>query len=638
MGPRHARMGRLRRHILYRMIRKLAISLLCLALLWGAYEIHGMDPARSLGSGSSAKLLVSRFPDRSQPASLSGQSVVSPVFVFVTSDAGIRSVRFSIDGETYRIDRSSPFDLNGTAADGSALPWSPSAGAQTITATVRLKNSTQTLTGTIITSTTSTSTTLATATTAAPTTATTTLPAPTTTTVAPQQTCTGVRIAPGSDVQSALNAYSSGASFCLGAGLHRLRSTLVPKDGQIITGEAGAILSGAKLITEWTYDSGNSRWYHTGGTARPAVLSGLCADGTDACKYPDDVWRNNIRLRRVTSLAALGSGGVYIDYGSDRIYVKDDPTNAVMELSATPQALISNANNYGTPDVALSGFVVEKFANRAQQPAVQMGPGWIVDRLEIRRNHGVGVEGGSRSVVRNSHIWGQGQLGLSGPGTVDARVEDNEIDGNNAAGYDAGWEGGGSKWAFTRNLVVRGNYVHDNRGAGLWTDGDNLYTIFEGNKVENNTGPGILHEISYDAVIRNNNLRHNAAAAAGKSIWWGADILLNGSQNVQVYGNRIDSSVNGISLIDTDRGSGRYGTYKVANTDVHDNILALGAGADTGLVGRSSAFQSTANNRFRANTYYVPALTGRSWEWQGSLTKEEWQRYGQDTTGTFLLG
>jgi parallel beta-helix repeat protein len=339
----------------------------------------------------------------------------------------------------------------------------------------------------------------------------------------------------------------------------------------------------------------------------------------------------------VLSLTGLGSGEVYIDYGSDRVYVKDDPTNAFMELSSTPQALVGNGNNSGIPDVALSGFAVEKFANRAEQPAIQMGPGWVVDGLEVRNNHGVGVESGSRSVLRNSHIWGQGQLGLSGPGAADTRVEDNEINGNNACGYEPGWEGGGSKWAFTRNLLVRGNYVHDNHGAGLWTDGDNLYTTFEGNKVEDNAGPGILHEISYDAVIRNNTLRRNALAAAGKSIWWGADIMLNDSQNVEISGNRIDSTVNGLGLVDADRGSGRYGTYKVANTDVHDNVFTLAGVAQAGLVGRSSAFLSTAANRFRSNTYYVRSLTGRSWQWQGSLTKDDWQRYGQDTTGAFQL-
>src|SRR4029453_5801703 len=134
-----------------------------------------------------------------------------------------------------------------------------------------------------------------------------------------------------------------------------------------------------------------------------------------------------------------------------------------------------------------------------------------------------------RSLLHNSHIWGQGQLGLSGSSAVDARVEDNEVDGNNAAGYDSEWEAGGSKWAFTRNLLVSGNYVHGNHGPGLWTDGDNFYATYENNQIEGNDGPGIFHEISYDAVIRNNSLRRNALAFAGRSIWWGADIMLNGS-------------------------------------------------------------------------------------------------------------
>jgi parallel beta-helix repeat protein len=631
MRARHARKGRFRISSTNRPAWKIVISLLCVALFWGAYQVQ----ARSLGSGTG--LLVSRFADRSRAVGLSGQSLAAPLFVFVTSERAVRSVTFSVDGQTYHVDRSRPFDLNGTSTNGRASPWWPSAGNHTITATVRLRHRTYALSGTIAVSPTSTSTTRAPSTTAAPTTTTAPSPAPTTT-VAPQSSCSGARLAPGSDIQAALNAAGEGAGFCLGAGLHRPRSTLVPKRGQRIGGEAGAVLSGAKPITGWSYDSGGGRWYHTGGTSRPAFLSGQCADGTDSCKYPDDVWRNNMRLRRVLSLTGLGSGEVYVDYGSDRIYVMDDPTNALMELSATPQAIVSKSNNSGVPDVALSGFVVEKFANRAQQPAIQMGPGWVIDRLEVRHNHGVGVESGNRSLLHNSHVWGQGQLGLSGANAVDARVEDNEVNGNNAAGYEPNWEGGGSKWAFTRNLLVSGNDVHDNRGPGLWTDGDNLDTTYEGNKVESNYGPGILHEISYDAVIRNNSLRRNALAVAGKSIWWGADITLNGSQNVQIYGNRIDSSVNGIGLVDTDRGSGRYGTYKVTNTDVHDNVLALAGAAQTGLAGRSSAFLSTAGNRFRANTYYITSLTGRSWQWQGSLTKEEWQRYGQDTTGTFQLG
>ncbi len=627
-------------------MRRFVLSLLCVALLSLLYGVYAMIPARSLGSGKHVRLLVSQSPDRSKATSLRGQSLASPLYVFVSSDPAIREVTFSVDGHSSSTERSSPFDLSGTAADGGALPWSPAAGAHTIAAAVQLKATTRTLAGTLVvdsttTTTTTTTTTATTATTAPPTTATTAPPtttptAPPTTTPTDQPACTGVRLSPGSDIQAALNANSTGSSFCLGAGTHRLRAPLTPRRGQKISGEAGAILSGAKLVTGWTYDSGNRWWYHAGGTSRPTALSGQCADGTDLCKYPDDVWRDNLRLRRAPSLAGLGSGGVYVDYGADRLYLKDDPTNAVVELSATPQAFVSGGNNSGTPDAVLSEFAVEKFANPAQQPAVQMGPGWLIDGLDVRRNHGVGIESGSGSVLRNSHIWAQGQLGLSGGGSVGALVENNEINDNNTAGYSPGWEGGGSKWAFTRSLTVRGNYVHDNRGAGLWTDGDNLYCTFENNKVENNAGPGIQHELGYDAVIRNNSLRNNALATAGKSIWWGADVVLNDSQNVQLYGNRIVSSVNGISLIDTDRGSGRYGVYKVANTDVHDNTLTMAAGTQTGLVGRSTAFQSTAGNHFQGNTYYLPTLDGLFWQWQASLSKDGWQRLGQDTTATFL--
>ena len=69
------------------------------------------------------------------------------------------------------------------------------------------------------------------------------------------------------------------------------------------------------------------------------------------------------------------------------------------------------------------------------------------------------------------------------------------------------WEAGGTKFARTRDLVVRRNFVHHNRGPGLWTDIDNVRTLYEANRVEDNGEAGILHEISYAAVIRNNVVR-----------------------------------------------------------------------------------------------------------------------------------
>ena len=450
--------------------------------------------------------------------------------------------------------------------------------------------------------------------------------------------CTGRTVRVGADIQAAIDAAGPNGRLCLAAGTHRLKQPLRPKAGQRIGGR-GAVLSGARPLERWTAD-GSGRWRHAGVAGQPAGLLGECAGGGTACRYPDDVWRDDTRLKRVLSLDDLAPGTVYLDYAADRIWVADDPSDADMEISVTPSAIRSGSNERGTARVRLSGLVVERFANPAQAaPAVEMGPGWVVDGLEVRENHGEGVDVGSRSILRNSHIHHQGQLGLGGAGAVGALVEGNRIDHNNTAGYDPAWEAGGSKWAAgTQRLTVRGNHVFANNGPGLWTDGDNVDTVYENNLVEQNMGPGIIHEISYDAVIRGNTVRDNSRSTAGRSIWYGSEILVNSSQRVEISRNTVVSNDNGngIGLVDTDRGSGRLGVYRVAEVDVHDNVVRMATGAETGLVGREEAFQPGAKVRFRRNTYHVPDPGARFWQWEGALDADGWRDRGQDRDGTFV--
>jgi hypothetical protein len=449
--------------------------------------------------------------------------------------------------------------------------------------------------------------------------------------------CRGRTVRVGADIQAAIDAAGPNGRLCLAGGVHRLTRPLRPRAGQRIGGP-GAVLSGARPLRHWARDPASGRWYHAGLTRDPGRLAGECADGTAACLYPDDVWQDRARLQRVLSADALGPGMVYLDYGADRIWVADDPTRARMEISVTSHAILSGSNERGVARVRLSGLVVERFANPAQSAAaVEMGPGWVVDGLEVRENHGGGIDNGSRSVLRNSHVHHQGQLGLSGSGAVGAVVERNRIDHNNTAGYDSAWEAGGAKWAAgTGRLTVRGNQVLDNNGPGLWTDGDNVDTLYEHNLVEGNQGPGILHEISYDAVIRGNTLRDNARESAGRSIWYGSDILVNSSQRVEIADNTVVSSVNAIGLVDADRGAGRLGPYRVAEVDVHDNVIRMAPGAETGLVGRMTAFEPGAQVRFRRNTYHVPDPGADFWQWEGSLDAAGWRGRGQDRDGSFL--
>jgi parallel beta-helix repeat protein len=456
---------------------------------------------------------------------------------------------------------------------------------------------------------------------------------------APDRTpaCRGRTVPVGADIQAAIDAAGPNGRLCLAAGTHRLERPLRPKAGQWIGGR-GAVLSGARPLRRWVRDAASGRWRHPGVTRDPGRLPGECADGTTACLYPYDVWRDSTRLRRVLSPEELRPGTVYLDYGADAIWVADDPSGHKLEISVTRHAILSGSNERGVARVRLSGSVVERFANPAQSAAaVEMGPGWVVDGLEVRENHGGGIDSGSRSVLRNSHIHHQGQLGLSGSGAVGALVEGNRIDHNNTAGFDPAWEAGGAKWAAgTERLTVRRNQVLDNNGPGLWTDGDNVHTTYEGNLVVGNLGPGILHEISYDAVIRGNTVRDNARSTAGRSIWWGSDILVNSSQRVEISRNTVVSSTNAIGLIDTDRGVGRLGPYRVAEVDVHDNVVRMAPGAETGLVGRGTAFQPQAQVRFRRNTYHVRDPGAESWQWEGPLDAAGWRDRGQDRDGRFL--
>ena len=71
-----------------------------------------------------------------------------------------------------------------------------------------------------------------------------------------------------------------------------------------------------------------------------------------------------------------------------------------------------------------------------------------------------------------------------------------------------GCTGGGKFWD-VRNVKVTNNYVHDNKGVGLWADTNDNNFLFEGNWIEDNDGQAIFWETSYNIAIRNNVIRHN---------------------------------------------------------------------------------------------------------------------------------
>jgi parallel beta-helix repeat protein len=260
----------------------------------------------------------------------------------------------------------------------------------------------------------------------------------------------------------------------------------------------------------------------------------------------------------------------------------------------------------------------------------------------VRYNSQAGVEVNNGSIVRGNNIHHNGHIGITGGPVSGVLIESNEIAFNNTGSYDSGHAGGlkifgGS--AGSTNLVVRGNWVHDNTAHGLFMDTNVRNVTIETNTIENNSYTGILYEISWDAVIRNNVVRNNAAAYVGKSCFWASQIHLNNSQNVEIYGNTVASSdgSNGICAVDIDRTSSAFESPKVANLYVHDNVIKMRLTGTTGLVGRPSSYDASANNRFVHNTYYVTNTSNKSWAWSTyPVDWTQWRGYGNDGTGSLL--
>jgi parallel beta-helix repeat protein len=218
-------------------------------------------------------------------------------------------------------------------------------------------------------------------------------------------------------------------------------------------------------------------------------------------------------------------------------------------------------------------------------------------------------------------------------------VQGNELAYNNTAGFTTGWEAGATKFTRTNGLVVRGNFSHHNGGPGLWTDIDNINTLYENNRVEDNDWRGIFHEISYKAVIRNNICRRNGFKNPLPNVAPvdGAGILVSSSPNVEIYGNTIEGNRTGIGALQTNRGSGAYGVHETSSLNVHDNTVVQPTGLAAGIVQNvgSNAVYTSKNNRFTHNSYDLGPNT-RYFRWMNAdRMTQEWKGYGNDVTGTF---
>ena len=302
-------------------------------------------------------------------------------------------------------------------------------------------------------------------------------------------------------------------------------------------------------------------------------------------------------------------------------------------------------------NVTLRNLVFRNFPGPRPWAAINPGgnahadgaTGWVVEHCEVKDSD-TGIRTCDGCVIRYNAIHHNTWMGLSGVAS-NGIIEANRIAYNGLTGNDP--DRCGAKIVLSDGTVFRRNYVHGNGGAaGLWTDIANVNVTYDGNRIEDNEGAGIFHEVSYAARIVNNYLRGNGY---GSGISWvtGAGILVAATPDVEVVGNYLDDNRQGIALTQQDRPIAQNPAidnrpHELANVVVRGNTVRMTARGQYAAVlatdyGWPTVVFTGAGNAFIGNSYRVPATTAYPFNWlSGDRTWAAWQGYGNDGTGAQL--
>jgi Right handed beta helix region len=415
-------------------------------------------------------------------------------------------------------------------------------------------------------------------------------------------------VAPATDLARLVAGAPPDTSFVLLPGRH-YSGNIKPKDGQIFEGQPGAVLSGAVQLGPFAY--ADHYWKALGPPPLPPS-HGTCnrrtAATADACLLREALFIDGTPLTRALTIGNLGEGNWFQNRVTGDVLLAFDPGKRLVELTYRTFAFYGRARN-----ITIRHLVVEQFASTAQQGAIEgsSSSGWTVVDSDVRFNSGVGISTGNFMRVQSNHIWANGQLGIGGRGT-NLIVEANDIAANNTHAFDPGWEAGGTKFALTENLIFVRNCVHDNKGAGIWTDINNRNASIIGNWSIKNSGVGISHEISGRAIIANNVSALNGSWGNSP---WASQILVSGSINTLVWHNQVLVAPNygqGIFVVEEGRSNVERIIHDLpeyvsrANEIIANEITYSGTAGESGYFssnGDASALASV--NRFEDNNITV---------------------------------
>ena len=262
-----------------------------------------------------------------------------------------------------------------------------------------------------------------------------------------------------------------------------------------------------------------------------------------------------------------------------------------------------NVNNYAftqtATNVTIKNLEITGFKPPSNEGAVNgsASNNWTISNNYIHDNiPGTAIYAGTNNVLSYNCITKNGQEALGTytsvavssvtGGAKNITFTNNEVSYNNTCNWEAdahfpvavpsgcagaGVQGcgcsGGIKFWTVDGATITDNYVHDNYGVAIWADTNNTGFDIEHNYVSNNFYEGIVYEISYNFLIKNNNFIGNAIGDGSNDPTFphsavyisesGSDSRVPGAYGTvsQIIGNNFSNNWGGAVLWE---GSNRY--------------------------------------------------------------------------------
>jgi parallel beta-helix repeat protein len=444
-----------------------------------------------------------------------------------------------------------------------------------------------------------------------------------------------VNVSPGTDIPSLVNSSPAGTTFVIAPGTYRLTQSILPKDGDSFIGQTAcappasacpAILSGSVVIgPSATFDGVNYKVINQTQQGMQALSTSNCDPGWLGCIYPEDLFFDGVPYEHLYSatLPAIDSGQWWFDYTNHIIYFHDNPAGHTVETSVLNNAFGGTANNVTVQYLTIEEFAdmypTGAFADVQGTNVLTQETNWTIENSEVTLNHDFGVRVNYQMQVLNNYIHDNGGTGIGGgigtttnPTTQSTNanilIQGNVINHNNYAHFLPGFGSGGVKAGSTSGMVLRGNTIQNNNGAGIHFDVNSQNEFVDGNTITDNTdADGLVQEISYGtSTFRNNVVLRNGVQVNNSNP--AAQITSQASAGVEAYCNVMEvpnagPAIGGWRIGAADRGNSDYPPNQYLATtgnSFHHNTVVWDA--DTGEVGYNQEDAANQPNFFADNT------------------------------------